>query len=81
MPINYGTNDVSTSGNVGVGTYLPSQPLHVNGNARIAGALYDSNNSAGSSDMVLTSTGSGIAWSAGGNSSSSSAYIYNILFG
>ncbi len=50
------------AGNVGIGTTVPSQKLHVAGNARITGALYDSSNSAGSSGNILTSTGTGTAW-------------------
>ena len=55
-------------GNVGIGTTSPSQTLHVAGNARITGALYDSSNSAGTSGQVLTSTGTGISWSSSGAS-------------
>lgn len=51
------------NGSVGVGI-SPSQKLHVSGNVRITGALYDSSNSAGTSGYVLTSTGTGTAWSA-----------------
>ena len=46
-------------GNVGIGTTAPSQKLHVQGNLRVTGAYYDSNNEAGTSNQVLTSTGSG----------------------
>ena len=49
-------------GNVGVGNNAPSQKLHVSGNIRVTGAYYDSNNSAGSSGQVLSSTGSGTDW-------------------
>jgi hypothetical protein len=50
------------TGNVGIGTASPSQKLHVSGNVRVTGAYYDSNNSAGSSGQVLSSTGSGTDW-------------------
>jgi len=46
-------------GLVGIGTGTPSQKLHVQGNLRVTGAYYDSNNEAGTSNQVLTSTGSG----------------------
>ena len=50
--------------NLGVGNTSPSQKLHVTGNARVTGAYYDSNNSAGSNGQVLSSTNSGTttAW-------------------
>jgi hypothetical protein len=49
-------------GNVGIGTTSPSQKLHVSGSARITGAIYDSNNSPGTSGQVLSSTASGTDW-------------------
>ena len=48
--------------NVGIGTTDPTQALHVSGNVRVTGAYYDSNNSAGTSGQVLSSTGSGTDW-------------------
>ncbi len=51
-----------SGGNVGIGTSTPSQKLHVQGNARITGALYDSTNAAGSNGYVLLSTGTGTQW-------------------
>lgn len=58
-------NTFSTSINstgIGIGTSTPSQPLHVNGSVRVAGAYYDSNNQAGTSGQILSSTGSGTDW-------------------
>jgi hypothetical protein len=49
-------------GSVGIGTSLPSQKLHIDGSVRITGAIYDSNNAAGTSGQVLSSTGTGTDW-------------------
>jgi hypothetical protein len=51
-----------SSGNVGIGTTGPSQLLHVAGTMRLEGALYDVNNEAGSSNQILSTTGSGVDW-------------------
>ena len=58
------TDDYSyiTGGNVGIGTTLPSQKLHVQGTLRLTGAFYDSNNLSGVSGQVLTTTGSATDW-------------------
>ena len=53
---------INSSGNVGIGTTGPTQKLHVEGNARVTGAYYDSNNSAGTSGQVLSSTATGTDW-------------------
>jgi hypothetical protein len=53
---------INSSSNVGIGTDSPSQKLHVAGGLRVTGAYYDSNNSAGSSGEILTSTGTGTDW-------------------
>ena len=53
---------VSYGGSVGVGTTNPTQKLHVQGNVRITGGLYDSNNNVGTAGSVLSSTGSGLSW-------------------
>jgi hypothetical protein len=52
--------DAST-GNLGIGV-APTQKLHVSGNTRITGSVYDSLNLAGTSGQILQSTGSGIQW-------------------
>ena len=55
---------ILSNGNVGIGENNPnpSQKLHVVGNARVTGAYYDTNNSAGSSGQVLSSTETGTDW-------------------
>ena len=47
---------------LGLNTITPSQSLHVSGNARITGAIYDSNNTPGTSGQVLSSTVTGTDW-------------------
>jgi hypothetical protein len=54
--------DANFSGNVGIGTTTPTQRLTVAGNLRLTGALFDSNNSAGTNGMVLQSTATGQQW-------------------
>ena len=49
-------------GSVGIGTTRPSQPLHVQGNTRVTGAILDSTNSPGTSGQVLQSTVTGTQW-------------------
>ena len=49
-------------GNVGINTTIPTQKLHVVGNARVTGAYYDSNNSPGTANQVLVSTATGTDW-------------------
>ena len=56
------TGGAYVSGSVGVGTTNPTQTLHVQGNARVTGGLYDSNNNVGTAGSVLSSTGSGLSW-------------------
>ena len=53
---------IDSAGNVGIGTTSLSQKLHVAGNIRVTGAYYDSNNSAGASGQVLSSTATGTDW-------------------
>ena len=54
----------ASTGSLGIGTTNPTQPLHVLGNARVTGAIYDSTNSSGSASQVLVSTITGTQWAA-----------------
>jgi hypothetical protein len=56
-------------GSVGINTTIPTQKLHVVGNARVTGAYYDSNNSPGTANQVLVSTATGTDWVDGSGSS------------
>jgi len=83
------TGDLIINGNLGLGT-SPSQKLDVNGAVRLRGAVYDNNNSTGTSAKVLKSTGSGVEWGTladlGGISGvtiaddNSSTSVFNIAF-
>ena len=53
---------IASTGNVGIGTTSPSEKLHVNGNTRVTGAYYDSNNLPGTSGQILSSTATGTSW-------------------
>ena len=57
------TGGAYISSSVGIGTTVPSQSLHVQGNTRIVGAVYDSTNAPGIFGQVLLSTATGIRWS------------------
>ena len=61
---------------LGVNETTPTQTLHVNGNARVTGAVYDSTNSAGTSGQVLSSTGTGTSWVTGGGVTGSGTTDY-----
>lgn len=53
---------IQEGGNVGIGTTTPTEKLHVEGNARITGAIKDSTNSVGTSGQMLSSTVTGTEW-------------------
>jgi hypothetical protein len=53
---------LNSSGNVGIKTKAQTQPLDVNGNARFRNSIYDSNNEAGTSGQILSSTVTGTDW-------------------
>jgi hypothetical protein len=63
------------NGDVGINTTAPTQKLHIVGNARITGAIYDSFNLAGSAGQVLSSTGTGTEWVTGGGGGGGSTII------
>jgi hypothetical protein len=53
---------ITSAGNVGINTVTPTQKLHINGNQRLTGALYDTNNLAGIGFSVFTSTSTTTQW-------------------
>ena len=70
---------------VGIGTTNPSQPLHVQGNARVTGEFRDSTNSPGTTGQVLQSTVTGTQWTTaaaagGGGSGKFDTAIDNVLY-
>lgn len=61
-------------GGLGINNAAPTQALHVTGNARVTGSFIDSNNEAGTSGQVLTSTGSGTDWVTPATTTATSLY-------
>jgi len=59
-------NSISGIGSVGIGTPTPTRALHVQGATRLTGGIYDSNNQIGLAGSVLSSTGTGVAWTNAG---------------
>jgi len=60
----YNSFVVQTDGKVGINT-VPSQELHVNGDIRIEGTIYDQTNSAGANSNILQKNNAGgIEWKA-----------------
>jgi hypothetical protein len=53
---------LGNNANVGIGTSAPEAKLHVEGNARITGALHDSSDDAGTAGQILSSTATGTDW-------------------
>jgi len=73
----------ATSTGVGIATTNPTQPLHVLGNARVTGAIYDSTNSPGTTGQVLQSTITGTQWAAAGGGGGSGKFdtsIDNVIY-
>jgi hypothetical protein len=72
----------NSSFNVGIGTTNPTQKLHILGNARVTGAVYDSTNSAGTTGQVLQSTQTGTLWAtaAAGGSGKFDTTIDNVIY-
>lgn len=64
------TNDIflqPDGGSIGIGNTFASEKLHVTGNLRVTGSFKDSNNLAGTSGQVLSSTGTGTSWITNGS--------------
>ena len=53
---------INSDGNVGINEISPTEKLDVNGNLRLRGSLYDTNNDPGTPDDILMSTATGIDW-------------------
>lgn len=53
---------ITQAGNLGINTPAPTEKLHVVGNARITGAVYDSANLPGTAGQYLSSTVTGTSW-------------------
>jgi hypothetical protein len=53
---------LGNNANVGIGVSTPDQRLHIAGNARITGAIFDSNNDSGTAGQILSSTATGTEW-------------------
>ena len=53
---------VLTNGNTGIGTVVPTQNLHIEGNTRMNGNIYDGINAAGAIGQVLSSDGNEVIW-------------------
>lgn len=56
-----------SNGNVGIGTNLPDEKLHIAGNLRLNGTFVDKVGNAGSAGQILSSTGTGTEWIAASN--------------
>lgn len=57
-------NDVTVlaNGRTGIGTISPTQKLHIEGNTRMNGMIYDGINAAGVNGQVLSNDGSKVRW-------------------
>jgi len=49
-------------GSVGIGTTIPHQDLHLQGNLRLTGTIYDFNNDPGTQSNILTRGTTGVEW-------------------
>ena len=58
---------INTTSSVGIGTTNPTRTLDVDGDIRVRGAFYDTNNHVGTAGSVIASTGSGWEWVVAGS--------------
>jgi len=69
---------ITSEGNVGIGSTLPTQKLDVNGSVAIGASIYDSNGSSGTDGQVLSNVaGIGVSWTdqtGGGGGGGSGTY-------
>ncbi|WP_312089410.1 hypothetical protein [Chryseobacterium sp.] len=65
-PATTNTQNIYQNANIGIGNFQssnPSQQLHVKGNTRLEGQIYDNNNVQGANGQVLSTNSSGkVAW-------------------
>jgi hypothetical protein len=64
-----------STGNLGLSNINPTEKLDVDGNVKISGGIYDSNNNVGAAGSVLTSDGSKIIWD-----KTKGATVVNVLY-
>ena len=68
-------------GSVGIGTTIPHQDLHLQGNLRLTGTIYDFNNDPGTQSNILTRGTTGVEWvSSNAITAGAGGTIYDIQY-